>query len=260
MVSSLLPAQDWKAAGHSGDWLSSDLFRILPWVFVALVVLLIVQALVTRRRYRAVDVLTAADQERVRVAIREIEDATSGDIVPLVVERSDPQTHTLLLAGASLALLGNLMLLGWLPQQGFLALGAAEIALFTLCLGVAALCPDLRRWFLTRRRADATAGEQALIEMARLAQNKDSPPLVLLFVSLLEHRVIVLANAAAAGTVAPESWPKAVEAVLEGVRSGRLAEGIAAGVQACAAEMKLAFPHAGPRENSFADRAITRRE
>lgn len=260
MVIQSIDVQDWKAAGHSNGWLASPFFEFAPWIFAAFAVALLVQAFVTRRRYRAVDVLAPADQECIRAAISEVEDATSADIVPLVVERSDPQTHTLLLAAAAFASIATVMLLRFLPQQGFLLLALAEIALLISGLGVASICPDFRRWFLSRRRADATTGEQALIELSRLAQGKNSPQLVLVFVSLFEHRVVVLASSHVAGAVADEHWPKVVEAVLDGVRRGRLGDGIVAGVNACAKEMKLAFPPGETRENRFADRAITRRE
>ena len=260
MVTHSFSAQDWKAAGHSDAWLSSTFFDLAPWFFAVLVAALLAEAFATRRRYRAVDVLTAADQEKVRAAITGIEAATSADIVPLVVERSDPQTHATLLAAAAFVLIANVMLLRFLPQAGFLPLGLVEIALFAAGLGFARLCPNVRRWFLTRARADATTGEQALIELTRLAQGKNSPALVLLFISLFEHRVVVLASSPAAEALAPEHWPKVVEAVLRELRRGRLADGIVAGVNSCADEMKLAFPPGPTRENRFADRAITRRE
>lgn len=252
--------QDWDAAGHAPGW-AEGLLAVAPWVFLALVVALLLQAWITRHRYRAVEVLTEADQERVRAAIREVEDSTSGDIVPLVVERSDPQTHAWLLGGFALAMLANVALIGPLAQLSLPFLALAEAALLAIGLGVARLCPDYRRWFLGARRADATAGEQATIEFAQLTQGRGpDQALVLLFVSLYEHRVVVLASQPVAGVLAPERWPAVVEAVLSGVRRGRLADGLVAGVQACGAEMQRAFPAAGERDNHFADRAIVRRE
>jgi putative membrane protein len=253
-------AQDWKAAGHSDPGLPSPFFAIGPWIFAALCAALIVRTLATRRRYRAVDVLTPTDEERVRAAIVELEGATAADVVPLIVERSDPHTHTILLAAAAFAAVANLTLLALLPSEGFARLGLAELGLLAAGLAFAKGCPEFRRWFLTRERADATCGEQALIELSRLTQGKGSPAVVLLFVSLFERRVVVLASSPAAGAVAPEHWPKVVEAVLGSVRRGHLADGIIAGVQACAGEVKLAFPPGESRENHFADRAIVRRE
>jgi putative membrane protein len=261
MVTIAIAMQEWTASGHEQSLIESPFFVFAPWVFAVAVLLLLLRALATLKRYRAVHVLTAADQERVRIAIRGIEDSTSGEIVPLVVERSDPQTHTLLLGAAAFAVIADIALLRFLPSHGLLQLGAAELAVTALGLGFTRLCTDYRRWFLTAARADATAGEQALIELARLTQGQDSTaPLVLVFVSLFEHRVVVLANAPVAGALRKEHWPAAVETVLADVRRGRLADGLVAGINACAKEMQLAFPPGAPHENRFADHAITRRE
>jgi len=254
-------AQDWSAVGHGR---ASDLgvfFDIAPWLFVAALIALLALELFTWRRYRAVEVLSVAEQERVRATIASIEDRTDGEIVPLVVERSDPHTHTWLLGAFAFAAAANLSLLKFLPQQGFFPLALAELALLLAGLGFAHLCTDYRRWFLTRRRADAAAAEQALVELARLTQGKQEPPaLVLLFVSLFEHRVIVLASEPVAGALGAEHWSAVVEAVLGGVRRGKLADGLVAGLNECAADMQRAFPAGPSRENHFADRAITRRE
>jgi putative membrane protein len=261
MVTLPSTAQDWIASGHDPLILDSVFFRVAPWVFALAVAAVVLRAVAAQRRLRAVDVLTPADQERIRGAIRSIEDTTSAEIVPLVVERSDPQLHTLLLGAAAFAAVANLALLGFLPSRGFLPLGAAELALLALGLLLAWLCPEYRRWFLTSAQADGTAGEQAMIELARLTQGRDpTAPVVLLFVSLFEHRVIVLASSSAAGAVLPGHWPRVVEAVLSGVRVGRLGDGLVAGLEACAEPLRASFPPGTTRENHLADRAITRRE
>ncbi len=261
MVTIVATLQDWSASGYEQQLADSTFFRFAPWIFALAAALLICRAFVLRKRYRAVDVLTPEDQERVRAAISSIEAKTCADIVPLVVERSDPHAQALLLGAAAFALVANAALLRVLPAHGFLQLGAAEVAITAAGLGFTRLCTDYRRWFLSRRVADAAAGEQAVVELARLTQGRDATaPVVLLFVSLFEHRVVVLANAAVSGALKPEHWPAVVEAVLAGVRRGALAEGLVVGINACGAKMEQAFPPGAPQENRFADRAITRRE
>lgn len=261
MVTIAATLQDWSASGYEQQLVDSALFRVAPWIFALAAALLVCRAFALRKRYRAVDVLTPEDQERVRSAISSIEAQTSAEIVPLVVERSDPHAQALLLGTAAFVVLANAALLRVLPAHGFFQLGAAEVAIAAAGLGFTRVCTDYRRWFLSRRVADAAAGEQAIIELARLTQGKEATaPVVLLFVSLFEHRVVVLANAAVSGALKPEHWPAVVEAVLAGVRRGALAEGLVGGVNACAKEMREAFPPGANQENRFADRAIARRE
>ena len=144
-------AQDWSGVGHTQHPDLGVFFDVAPWIFGALVLALLLQALATRRRYRAVDVLSAVEQERVRATIAGIEARTVGEIVPLVVERSDPHTHTLLLGAGAFAFTANLALLKFLPQQGFLPLALAELCLLLVGLGLAQLCPDFRRSVTTER-------------------------------------------------------------------------------------------------------------
>ncbi len=261
MVSFAQTSSDWDASGDLSSLTASPLFTILPWAFALFVGICLVRAYRARSRYRAVNVMTPAELDRVRAAIRDIEAGTSAEVVPVVVERSDPQTHTLLLGAATFALLANICLLPWLPARGFVALGGAELLLITLGLGFTQICTDYRRWFLSSVRADATAGEQALIELSRLSRGLDpASALVVVFVSLFEHRVVVLASGPAVEAHGPARWPEVVERVLGGVRAGRLGDGLVAGLEASARGMEVAFPPGPERQNRLADAAIVRRE
>jgi putative membrane protein len=261
-------AQDWFAAGHAPNEKLGVIFEYAPAVFVILVFALLVHALLTRKRYWAVGALTAADRDRVRATIAEIEQRTSAEIVPLVLERSDRHLYALFLGALVFEVLAQIALLQYL--QGFGSqldmrhlrdMWLLELALFASSFGFTLLCPDYRRLFLRNRRFDKFAGRKALAELEQLTRGKeDAPALVLLFVSLFEHRVIVLASEPVAGATDHALWPAAVEAVLEEVSRGRLAEGLIAGMQKCAQGMESAFPADENGENHFPDRAITRRE
>ena len=64
LVSSLAPLLgDWEAAGHRLErhWLD-DSARYGPWLFVALLTLVVSRALWRQRRYRAVDTLGTAER------------------------------------------------------------------------------------------------------------------------------------------------------------------------------------------------------
>ena len=70
---------------------------------------------------------------------------------------------------------------------------------------------------------------------------------VLLFISRLEHRVIVLADSGVDGALdADESWQDVVSLVLAGIRKARLADGIVSGVENIGAILARHMP-APPR-------------
>ena len=94
------------------SWISSTWEVVGPWLLAALVVAVLVRALARRQRYHAVDVLTESDQEQVHGALRAAERRTVGEIVPVVVERSDRHPGACWLAALALLLLGSALLTG----------------------------------------------------------------------------------------------------------------------------------------------------
>ena len=103
----------------TGDQASSELWQIAGLVgaavFAALLSFLIVRAVLRHGRYRVVGSFTEADQNAVREAVVEAEKETVGEILPVVVERSDPHPGADWLAALSCLLVGSSLLVGWLP-------------------------------------------------------------------------------------------------------------------------------------------------
>ena len=83
---------DWSSAG--GELVSVGLWHrvtmVTPWVFAALLLFFVLRALLRQRRYSAVGTFSEEDRRIVREAIARAEKKTVGEILPVVVERSDP--------------------------------------------------------------------------------------------------------------------------------------------------------------------------
>lgn len=252
-----LAPQDWTPAGH--DPLPGWAW-IAPLAFLLLALGALAHAYRTRARHRAPDALPPAEEERLRRAIEAAEHATSADIVPLVLERSDSHPETRLAGTLVFLSAANLALFGFASQASGPWLILAELLLATAGWLFTSAVPAWRRLFLSRARADELVREQALVELAQLAPGGSPTPLVLVLVSLFERRVVVLANDPATGGLRREPWPAVVEAVLGPTRQGRLADGLAAGLELAAREMRDAFPPAPTPPRRFADRVIVRRD
>ena len=146
------------------SWISSTWEVVGPWLLAALVAAVLVRALARRQRYHAVDVLTESDQEQVHGALRAAERRTVGEIVPVVVERSDHHPGASWLAALTLLLLGSALLMGLLPWGQPLPLLLCQFGLGALGWGMAALLPPVRRLFVLESRATEVAEEQAVQE------------------------------------------------------------------------------------------------
>lgn len=249
---------------EEGSWsrgLGDHLAALGPWLLAAGWLALLARAWTRRQRYRAVGVLDAAACERVRAAIAAAERRTVGEIVPVVVERSDPHPGAAWLVAALHMLLGSLLLMPVLPWDHPLQLLASQGLMGAAGFGLARWLPDLTALVLPRRRAAAVAREQALLEFFGLGlQGTEAATGVLLFVSLLEHQVVVLGDTGIDRVMGAEHWLKVAELARDGIVRGDLAGGLVAAVEDVGRVLEEHFPWVEGDRNELPDRLVVRRE
>lgn len=186
-----------------------------------------------------------ADRERIEAAVRAAEGGTSGEIVVQVVRRSDAYPVA---AWRLSVLLAALVLLAvdrvW-PEVSvttLFALQAAAVAVAQL----ACLLDPIRRLALREDELEQAARRGALEAFRRnVARRTRGRTGILIYVSLLEHRVVVLGEEAVDRALAPgETWQGVVDTMLEGIRSHRAAEGIVRAIERCGAILARPLPRA----------------
>lgn len=225
------------------------------WGFLAL------RAFLRRGRYRATGVLTAEDLAAVRAALAAAERRTVGEILPVVLERSDRYPGAAWLASLVALGSGSLLLAPWLPWDAPLLVLLAQLGLAAAGHASARALPDVLRLFVSAAREREMAEEQAFQEFHRHELTRTAGRTgVLLFVSLFEHRAVVLADEGIAARVGPEAWQATNAAVLEGIRRGSLRDGLIAGIRSAGALLAEHAPVAEGDRNEVPDRVIVRRE
>ncbi len=110
-----------------------------------------------------------------------------------------------------------------------------------------ALIPEARR----AERARLAAG-LAFFELG-LTSTRDRTG-ILLYVSLLEHQVVVLADRGIDEPVEPGTWDAVVERILDGIRSGRAEDGLCEAIERCADVLAARFPRRADDVNELPDR------
>ena len=252
---------DWTAVGGQAAGGAWTLVAVgLPLLFVALLGILVLRALFRRNRYRAVEVLGEKDHQAVRRALVEAESKTVGEILPVVVERSDPHPGADWLAALSFVIVGSSALLAWMPWQHPVAVLAAQIVLGAAGFGLARVLPDFKRLFVFENRATEVAEEQAFQEFYGNGLHRtEAATGVLLFVSLFERRVVILADEGIDGEVDPAFWADANDAVLDGIRRGSLRDGLLEGIRRAGDLLSKKFPWREGDRNEVPDRLIVRR-
>jgi len=255
---------DVETLGREGSWLP-PWAALLAWLGLlllgALVLGMVMRAIVRRRRYDALDILDAEARAALQAAVVAAERRTRGEIVPVILERSDRHADAALRAALAALLVASLLLASWIPWERPLLVLAIQLGAAAVGWLLARVLPDLQRAFVSEARATEVAEEQAVQEFHRLGLHRTQDATgVLLFVSLLERRVIVLGDRGIHERVGDAHWTATTQAVLDGIARGSLRDGLLAGIVRCADVLAEHFPAQRDDVNELEDRVVVRKE
>jgi putative membrane protein len=190
---------------------------------------------------RPEDFFSPQDEAAIEAAVREVEGATAGEIVPYAVGRSDVYASAVWKAAVVGAVLfsvaaaavyeagrfwGALLPL-WiaLPPGAGAALGFLAATLF----------PSLRRWLIPPETVELRVRQRALAAFVaeEVFRTRDRTG-ILIFLSLFERRVVVLGDAGINARVEPAQWTQVADGIAAGLRAGRPGQALAEGIRRCA--------------------------
>ena len=254
-----LLGDDWTAVGHSVGW-----EELIPLGFgllaLAALAVLFVRAIIVRRRYRALGMLSKENIQALREQVASLERETTGEVAIVVLEESDAHPQGCLLA-AIVGMVAAATVASADPRAA-----QASILVPALALGGAAgyftarWLPHFRRRFVSTRRADEMVEEQALQEFSRLGMHRtEGRTGVLILISLFERAVIVLADEGVHVKGGAEAWVDANRRILEGVRNGSLAKGLRDGIESVGQVLRVHCPRGQRLENELPDHIVIRR-
>ena len=187
--------------------------------------------------------LATLDEDRVRKAVADAETRTSGEIVPFVVPRSDDYEVAIWRGASACAVLGlGLVLLfvqfyeGWDFGWVYTSWGAVLIAVLAGTLGAVATAfiRPLRRALAGNDLLDRTVHNRAMRAFVEeeVFNTRDRTG-ILIFVSLLEHRIEVIGDAGINQRVDPDDWIDVVERIRTCIKNGNLTEGLVDAIGMC---------------------------
>jgi putative membrane protein len=127
--------------------------------------------------------------------------------------------------------------------------GLVQAGLFA-CVAIIVVLPPVRRMLtpgpLRQYRVRQAARRHFVAAGARLS---DAEPHILIFASLDDRRVELVAHDAIHQAVGEGPWNAAVAAVVEGMKAKRPADGMVKAIEICGAALAQHFPPAGPAKN-----------
>lgn len=224
--------------------------------------------------------LTKSDHERITAAITEVESKTSGEIF-CVLAQEVSRYREVPLAWATIAALAVppvLVLTGlhrlamadifssWTDDsvRGVESLVLRALSTYTLlqaaiflCVALVVALPRVRRFvtprFLKRHRVRQMARHHFAAAGARLSK---AEPHILIYASLHDRQVELVAHRAIHEAVGEGPWNAAVAAVIAGMKTGKPADGYIQAIDICGKALAMHFPPNGSPKNAFSNSVL----
>jgi len=188
--------------------------------------------------------LKDGDLDRIKTAVRDAEEKISGEIVPVLVDKSGyyPVTnYKCSLFLAALSFLTIIILDRYVISDASHTLYYDPMFIFFVGFVGAVvgyvipnLSPVIQRFFISQKQLDECTRQRA--ENAFLEEevfNTRHRTGIMIFVSFFEHEVIVMADRGISKVVEQKEWDSIVADLIAHIRQGKMIEGIEAGIKRC---------------------------
>jgi putative membrane protein len=203
-----------------------------------------------------VEFLSEADKRRIAEAIRKVEMTTSGELVTVVARAADQYLYIPLLWASVIALTVPGIIWYAKPETRFVVLYSAQLVTF---LGLALLF----RWtplkmrlipkWVKHHRASRLAREQFFVHGLHMTRERTG---VLLFASVAERYVEIIADSGINDKVKEDAWKEIVAEFVKRVKSREIAEGFLTAVAGCGQLLSAHFPRREDDRNELPNRLI----
>jgi len=200
--------------------------------------------------------LSRAEKLRIADAVRAAEAGTRGEIVTVIARESSDYLPIALLWAGFIALLAPGLILLFRPNIGVFYLYEIQLGIFVAAMMVLHWSP-LKMFFvptaLQRRYARRLAREQFFVQGLHLTRERTG---VLVFVSVAEHYVEILADAGIHERSSKGEWDDVVTYFIADVRAGRIEQGFLSAIAACGDKLAQHFPRRENDKNELPNRLI----
>jgi putative membrane protein len=184
---------------------------------------------------------TADEHLRIDGAIAKIERNTTADLDIMVIRASDHYSlYPLMWAGFGALLIGGLAAL-FKPELKGLKVIFIELLMLIALTPLFDWLP-IRLWLVPTRVKHARARQLAHREFDAHFTNAFSRKRILLFISLGEHYVEIIADHDTHARVPSDAWSKIVNDLMTAFKVGHAADGLLAAIESCGALLKSHHP------------------
>lgn len=199
--------------------------------------------------------ISESEKARVTRAIHEAESHTAGEIVCVLARHSSDYRLVPIAWAAALVLFVPLPLL-FLTTWSAPAIYLFQILAF-LVGAIALSYPGVRFLIVPRRAKHDRAHAEAMRQFSAQGIDKTEHRTgVLIFASIAERYVEVVADAGINNKVATAVWDDAISALVRAIKAGRPGDGFVAAIEQCGAVLAEHFPPGSLKLDELPDRLL----
>ncbi len=190
--------------------------------------------------------LSQSDEKRIEAAVAQAELRTSAELVVAVVPRSDDYWRGRVLLALAWALSAGLGFLHWQPWSEPALSLLVEVAVGALAFALSGWAPLLRLLVSTAESERAVQSRAFQLFAQRGLHGTKGRTALLIFVSELEHRVVLLGDHSLHAELGQSGWDAEVAHLVGRIREGRACEGLEEVIQ----HLEPKLEAVAPREHS----------
>ena len=195
--------------------------------------------------------LSLIDQKRIEDTVSEVEKTTSGEIKVVVVDESTSYQRAHLRSGILIALFAVFFKIPDYHQMGLLFI---QVPLFVLGYLICFYGP-IKTFFLLQHEMDEEVHKrcmQAFLENNLHTTSERTG--ILIFASVIEQKVVILADTGINEKVENGMWQKIVDGLIEDIKKKNLTSGLLGAVFKCGDILSEHFPAKDNNPNELSDK------
>lgn len=206
---------------------------------------------------------SSSEQDKIRQAVQDAERKTSGELVPMLVSDSHSYPLAAVRGGALAALILSILFtetvagMFWLHGSNMWIFLCLFFPLYWISNMLVTHNPVLKRPFLFNDEIETEVQSAAFASFfrERLYKTRDENG-ILIYISLLERRVWILADSGINERIEPGQWDAALQLITSGIKNGNACESLCQSIEMIGDILEKEFPVRDDDKNELHDLII----
>ena len=201
---------------------------------------------------------TTDERKRIEASVVAAEQKSAGEIVPMIVSSSGRYAEAELTAVVVGLSIGTLAALVWHDPWGSLQIYILWPVVGAFLGFVIASIPAVKRCLLPKQRVAEAVNARSLAAFAGHGLHHTRAHTgILILASLLEHRVVVLADQGINEKVPLGTWDEVIQLLTTGLKSGNACDAFCTAVERCGDILAQHFPRSPEDRDELSNKLVT---